>query len=369
MSKRPRASTSKRPRASVSKRPRAPVSKRPGASVVDAQNWLVSRRSTRSRSDRRSNSPSPVRSRSTRGLSSSRPPRGGPPASGEDMLARGIQATLYDRCYAERHGADGAATDAAFSARLRAANTGRERWDRGWIIHQFGPNGQAFVRKGDRERAAMPGAFIFDGPPGMAPQIGSQISLRASCETLEAQPGYYFAFGETLDELADQLSLTRLYFHCAAENAASLVGELTSAFNRFQTPFQMKTPAAPALYWADRRRSSLCRPTLLPHRGADRRASSQQDHARIRHAALHQDPLARDRRGSRTWLRRKLRLASVPPDRRGDCGRLARRRTKDPGPPCGDREALSRRGARPYAPMARPTGFDPFERPQSARLP
>ncbi len=235
MSKRPRASTSKRPRASVSKRPRAPVSKRPGASVVDAQNRLVAaldKIEIRSPVEFAFAGEKPVDARTQQQPSS----WGGPPASGEDMLARGIQATLYDRCYAERHGADGAATDAAFSARLRAANTGRERWDRGWIIHQFGPNGQAFVRKGDRERAAMPGAFIFDGPPGMAPQIGSQISLRASCETLEAQPGYYFAFGETLDELADQLSLTRLYFHCAAENAASLVGELTSAFNRFQTP-------------------------------------------------------------------------------------------------------------------------------------
>jgi hypothetical protein len=174
---------------------------------------------------------------------------GGAAPSGEDILARGIQATLYDRCYAERRGAAASAgTDPAFAARLRAANAGRERWDKGWIIQQFGPNGQVFVRKGDRERAAMPGAFIFDGPPGMAPQIGSQVSLRAPCEALDAQPGYYFAFGETLDELADQLSLTRLYFHCAAEKAASLVGALTSALNLFQTPFQLKTPTAPALY-------------------------------------------------------------------------------------------------------------------------
>jgi HopA1 effector protein family len=177
------------------------------------------------------------------------PPWGGAPPAGEDLLARGIQATLYDRCYAERKGAEASGgSDPAFAARLRAANAGRERWDRGWIVQQFGPNGQAFVRKGDRERAAVPGAFIFDGPPGMAPQIGSQVSIRAPCEALDVQPGYYFAFGETLDELADQLSLSRLYFHCPAQNAAPLVGELTGALNRFQTPFQLKTPTAPALY-------------------------------------------------------------------------------------------------------------------------
>ena len=138
--------------------------------------------------------------------------------------------------------------DIEFARRLAAANAGRERWDRGWIIHQFGPNGQAFVRKGDRERVAVPGAFIFDAAPGMTPQIGSSVSVRAPSETYEAQPGYYFAFGETLDELADNLSLTRLYFHCRAEDAALLVSELTAALNRFQTPFQLKTPTAPALY-------------------------------------------------------------------------------------------------------------------------
>ena len=179
----------------------------------------------------------------------------GAPAQGDDMLVKAIQAVLYDRCYARRPpraAAAGAtqapAPDVEFARQLAAANAGRERWDRGWIIHQFGPNGQAFVRKGDRERVAVPGAFIFEAALGMAPQIGSIVSVRAPSETYDAQPGYYFAFGETLDELADNLSLTRLYFHSRAENAALLVSELTGALNRFQTPFQLKTPTAPAFY-------------------------------------------------------------------------------------------------------------------------
>lgn len=179
----------------------------------------------------------------------SAPAWGGAAPSGEDMLARAIQAIFYDRCYAERSRAEqNPAPDAEFAAGLAAANAGRERWDRGWIIHQFGPNGQAFVRKGDCERAATPGAYLFDGPPGMAPQIGSQISIRAPKEALDVQPGYYFAFGDTLDELADQLSLARLYFHVSPANAARLVSELTAALNRFQAPFQLKTPASPAHY-------------------------------------------------------------------------------------------------------------------------
>jgi hypothetical protein len=182
----------------------------------------------------------------------------GPPAPTEhaeaDLLVRGIQATLYDRCYAHRLDASASAptqavvADPEFAGRLAGSNASREHWDKGWVIHQLGPNGQVFVRKGDRERAAMPGAFISDAVVGMAPQIGASVSVRAPRETLDAQPGYYFAFGETLDELADQLSLVRFYFHCGADGAVLLIGGLTSALNHFQVPFQLKAPAMPTLY-------------------------------------------------------------------------------------------------------------------------
>jgi len=178
--------------------------------------------------------------------------------SGADPLVRAVQAKLYDRCYAQRSGdqatiptqsqVSSQLSDSDFARRLVAANAGRERWDKGWAIHQFGPNGQAFVRKGDRERVAMPGSFIFDGTPGMAPQIGATVSLRVPHDTFDVQPGYYFAFGDALDELADQLTLVRLYFNCGPESGVLLMTELTAALNRFQTPFQLKTPATPALY-------------------------------------------------------------------------------------------------------------------------
>src|SRR5262245_29275434 len=82
-------------------------------------------------------------------------PRARPAEDG--LLIEGLHATLYDRCYARRNrgpadaGQQAPAADPAFAERLRAANAGREYWDKGWTIQQFGPNGQAFVRKGDRE--------------------------------------------------------------------------------------------------------------------------------------------------------------------------------------------------------------------------
>jgi HopA1 effector protein family len=175
-------------------------------------------------------------------------------STSDDLLVKAVQSALYDRCYARRLGTprmpsgDATVEDPDFAYLLSEANAGREHWDAGWTIYQFGPNGQIFVRKGERERAAMPGAFISDSVPGMAPQPGANVSLRAPREGRGIQPGYYFAFGETLDEAADQLDLVRLYFHCGAESAAPLFAALTSALNRFQVPFQMKAPTIPGLY-------------------------------------------------------------------------------------------------------------------------
>ncbi len=200
----------------------------------------------------------------------------------DDAMARTLAGLLYDHAYTRRDAAARAAAhavaqgtvqgaayggapagaqagtagatleDAGFLARLDDANSSRERWDAGWVVHQFGPNGQVFVRKGERERIAMPGAFITDPvpgqPPGMAPALGAPVRLRAPRAAPGAQPGYYVVFGETLDELADALDLVRLYFNCPADEGPPLLGSLSAALNRFQVPFQMKLPAAPSLF-------------------------------------------------------------------------------------------------------------------------
>jgi hypothetical protein len=175
-------------------------------------------------------------------------------AGAEPLLARAIQSRFYDRCYAHRLG-EAAPTDwqptsedADFARRLAAANASREHWDPGWIIYQVGTGGQVFVRKGERDRIAMPGTFISDTVSGQALQIGAGVRLRAPREAADLQPGYYFAFGETLDEAAEQLSVIRFYFHCPAVSAAPLFAALSTALNRFQVPFHLKGPISPRLY-------------------------------------------------------------------------------------------------------------------------
>jgi hypothetical protein len=177
-------------------------------------------------------------------------PSGTAPNAVGDPLVRAIRDVFYDRFYARRPaaGPEALVPDPEFARRLASADNGRGGWEKGWVIQQIGPNGQVFVRKGDRERAAMPGNFVLETDADMAAGIGADVSLRVRSGTFKGQPGYYFAFGETLDELAGQLSLVRLYFHCDAEAAIQLFGDLSSSLNGFQIPFQLKAPAMPALY-------------------------------------------------------------------------------------------------------------------------
>lgn len=169
-------------------------------------------------------------------------------------LISAISVTLYERCYTHRledtyaRQEPTTTDDPSFAHQLAEANGSRERWDAKWMIQSVGTNGQIFVRKGDLERMAMPGSFISDTLLGLAPQIGGWVRLRAPHEGWGVQPGYYFAFGETLDDLADHLRLVRVYFHCEAERAPALLAALTRSLNRFQVPFQLKAPVSPGLY-------------------------------------------------------------------------------------------------------------------------
>src|SRR5215472_5068733 len=67
-------------------------------------------------------------------------------STADELLVKTVQSTLYDRCYAHRLGASRpqaeAATqeDPAFAHLLAEANSGKEHWDSGWTIFQFGAN-------------------------------------------------------------------------------------------------------------------------------------------------------------------------------------------------------------------------------------
>jgi hypothetical protein len=167
-----------------------------------------------------------------------------------DALVRTLEMLLYDRCYAHRLGLSiGApAQDPQCAARLSAANRSKERWDAGWSVYQLGLNGMVYIVKGERQRTALPGEFILTGAPGVAAQVGSVVSLLVPRESFVMQPGFYYMFSETPNDVWDDYNLLRYYFHCTPECVEAAVAYLTASLNRYQLPFRMKALSDASLY-------------------------------------------------------------------------------------------------------------------------
>jgi hypothetical protein len=59
-------------------------------------------------------------------------------------------------------------------------------------------------------------------------------------ESLTLQPGFYFAFGETVTEPSDEYGLIRFYWNINHQGAVRLIELCTRELNRFLVPFRIK---------------------------------------------------------------------------------------------------------------------------------
>jgi hypothetical protein len=177
------------------------------------------------------------------------------PIVSSDPLASQLQGVLYSRCYCRARNEQltlgvpfPLAGDPAFVANLSAAISGAAGWDTGWQIYQIDANGYVHVQKGDRYHRAAPGEYVGAGGTGMTPQVGSTVSLQVPREAGYLQPGFYFAFGETLSDQFDEFSMVRLYFHVTLAGVCELLKTVTAHLNRQLVPFRIKCLNAPACY-------------------------------------------------------------------------------------------------------------------------
>lgn len=175
-----------------------------------------------------------------------------PPPANASTPEAGLQALLYQHSYCNRfdHKPEEAGTGdaAAFQAALAAANSSQDRWQGGWQIAQVLTSGQIVASRAAVTRLAWPGEFMSHSGPGMAPYPGAPISLFAPRGSATMQPGFYFAFGESLTDWQDQEAIVRLYWNVRPAGAALLVKHLTAALNRFSIPFQLKCLDNPAAF-------------------------------------------------------------------------------------------------------------------------
>jgi hypothetical protein len=164
--------------------------------------------------------------------------------AGLDRVSQ-LRDVLYSNCFCTKypHGpfAAGSEND-TLVLDLSAANTGQDRWVPGWEILSVAANGRVRARKNDWERDFWPGEFLSVEGPGVAPRAGMNVSAYFPKESAVMQPGFYFAFGNTEEEIYGYGEVVRFYWAIQDGGAAELTRYLTARLNRFQVPFRFKLP-------------------------------------------------------------------------------------------------------------------------------
>ncbi len=159
---------------------------------------------------------------------------------------------LYERCYMRRIDAAQAAPesngDNDLLVGLSAANAARPRWQTGWRIESVHNGGWISAQRDGLARTFAPGEFATKEGPGMPLRIGATVDVYLAVESQHMQPGFYFAFGETVTCESDNGCLLRFYWHLEPGGAHLLLNSLSTLLNRFQVPYRFKCLRHPAAY-------------------------------------------------------------------------------------------------------------------------
>jgi hypothetical protein len=158
---------------------------------------------------------------------------------------------LYERCYMRRIDAPATAAsngDGNLLDDLRAANAAHPRWQSGWRVDVAHNSGWISAQRDGLARTFAPGEFVTKEGPGMPVRVGSTVDVYFAVESQYMQPGFYFAFGETVIDESDSLSWLRFYWHATPAAAPLLVNSLSTQLNRFQTPYRFKCLTHPGAY-------------------------------------------------------------------------------------------------------------------------
>ncbi|HVR41699.1 MAG TPA: T3SS effector HopA1 family protein [Thermoanaerobaculia bacterium] len=173
-----------------------------------------------------------------------------PFAAGVPPLVGDLQQRLYEHAYTKPLGTHIEDTPPQQSSEsladaLSQANATRERWDTGWRIAQFAPNGSVYAQKGAVMRSFAPG--LYATMQGTSPMAGAPVNVYLAKGSRDMQPGFYHVFGEQpFDDRG--LNLTRIYFHIDEAGAPQLINALTTSLNRFRVPFRMKSLSYRGVY-------------------------------------------------------------------------------------------------------------------------
>ncbi|HTD35940.1 MAG TPA: T3SS effector HopA1 family protein [Candidatus Limnocylindrales bacterium] len=130
---------------------------------------------------------------------------------------------------------------------LSRANSSRAGWDEGYIVERVHTDGSVDAARGARSVRTRAGQYVLeDGEP--SPRPGSPVRIARARESRRAQPGYYYAFGETALDLDAASRAVRLYWNVRVDGATELLRTMTTKLNALRVPFVMKVCSCSGLF-------------------------------------------------------------------------------------------------------------------------
>lgn len=172
----------------------------------------------------------------------------------QNPLIAALHTQLYQHCYCRRFAgtvgdprppSDGGKD---LTNELAQANAGQERWEPGWQVVQIMSSGQIAVQRNGLSRLLWPGEYLAPDGPGGMPRRGNYVSVFCRKHSTSLQPGFYFAFGESIPDQQDESSPVRFYWNIQDSGIVELMRSLTRELNRFQVPFRFKCLTQAAFY-------------------------------------------------------------------------------------------------------------------------
>ena len=172
-------------------------------------------------------------------------------SSGSEAEAK-LRNLLYERCYMRRIDSSQPPPESngegTLLAELRASNAAQARWQTGWSIDTVHNGGWISAQRDGLSRTFAPGEFATKEGPGMPLRTGATVDVYFAVESQHMQPGFYFAFGETVADESDNSSLLRFYWNLDPAGAPLLLHSVSSLLNRFQVPYRFKCLIHPAAF-------------------------------------------------------------------------------------------------------------------------
>lgn len=166
-------------------------------------------------------------------------------SAGQHPLVADLQTRIYDEAYCRPLGTrtEPPANATSMIDALSAANSGRDRWEAGWVVAQLMPNGYVMATKGEASHHFGPGEFAVAHQHGghAHPAPGAPLQVLFTRESRTQQPGFYIVNGDTPAPFGADTRMTRIYWHIDEGGAVPLVRIITTLLNRYQIPFRFKT--------------------------------------------------------------------------------------------------------------------------------